>query len=225
MMQIEYKCCGAIRFEDWRSSFWFQQNESLPIIRPHGHRLVPDSCCITITANCGKRDHPSNIPYTVSNTPMLIRYCKLIWFYFVLFQGCIYRFTEELRQQLVIIGAIGLGICSINVIGMILACCLFAKLSEVKDWRLPAARVYDSSYLNDFRPETQYTKGILIDSSTTSQLPTPDLNDGISLIYRQQNCPVHSRKRLRFATNGNGNTVYHYDEDMEIDGIFPQESL
>ncbi|KAL5293375.1 CD151 family protein [Megaselia abdita] len=111
MMQIEYKCCGAIRFEDWRASYWFHQNESLPIIRLHGNRLVPDSCCITITENCGKRDHPSNIPYT----------------------GCIYRFTEELRQQLVIIGAIGLGICSINVIGMILACCLFAKLSEIKD--------------------------------------------------------------------------------------------
>lgn len=66
MMQIDYKCCGAIRFEDWRSSYWFHQNESLPIIRVHGKRLVPDTCCITITENCGKRDHPSNIPYTVS---------------------------------------------------------------------------------------------------------------------------------------------------------------
>lgn len=66
MMQIEYKCCGAIRFEDWRASYWFHQNESLPIIRLHGNRLVPDSCCITITENCGSRDHPSNIPYTVS---------------------------------------------------------------------------------------------------------------------------------------------------------------
>uniref|UniRef100_T1GVG0 Tetraspanin n=1 Tax=Megaselia scalaris TaxID=36166 RepID=T1GVG0_MEGSC len=112
LMQIEYKCCGAIRFEDWRASSWFRQNDTIaPIIRLHGERLVPDSCCITITENCGKRDHPSNIPYT----------------------GCIYRFTEELRQQLVIIGAIGLGICSMNIIGMILACCLFAKLSELKD--------------------------------------------------------------------------------------------
>lgn len=32
------------------------------------NRLVPDSCCITVRDKCGLRDHPSNIPYTVSWT-------------------------------------------------------------------------------------------------------------------------------------------------------------
>lgn len=29
--------------------------------KPAEGRLVPDSCCKTITPHCGKRDHPSNI--------------------------------------------------------------------------------------------------------------------------------------------------------------------
>ncbi|XP_055854003.1 CD151 antigen-like [Episyrphus balteatus] len=109
-MQQEYKCCGAIRFEDWRSSEWLSSNRT-DIIRPTNGRVVPDSCCVTLMDNCGLRDHPSNIPYT----------------------GCIYQFSDEMRRHLIILGAVGLGICLIHIIGMILSCCLYVKLKDPDD--------------------------------------------------------------------------------------------
>lgn len=64
-MQQEYKCCGAIRFEDWREGTWIRSRRKDLLMPPLG-RLVPDSCCFSQTELCGQRDHPSNIPYTVS---------------------------------------------------------------------------------------------------------------------------------------------------------------
>nr|XP_031834901.1 CD151 antigen-like [Nomia melanderi] len=59
-MQIEFKCCGALRFEDWLVSEWHKDEDVLK-----DFSLVPDSCCKTPTHLCGRRDHPSNIHYTV----------------------------------------------------------------------------------------------------------------------------------------------------------------
>lgn len=64
-LNCQYTCCGAIRFEDWQSSDWFQRNDSAQWPNRDG-RLVPDSCCLTLSERCGQSDHPSNIPYTVS---------------------------------------------------------------------------------------------------------------------------------------------------------------
>lgn len=55
---LQFKCCGAVRFEDWEYSKW-------RILDLSGENLVPDSCCKTTMINCGKRDHPSNIYYSV----------------------------------------------------------------------------------------------------------------------------------------------------------------
>lgn len=65
-MQQDYKCCGAIRFEDWREGTWIRSRRKDLLMPPLG-RAVPDSCCFTQTELCGVRDHPSNIPYTVSS--------------------------------------------------------------------------------------------------------------------------------------------------------------
>ena len=66
-MQQDYKCCGAVRFEDWKGSMWIRSRRKDKLTLPE-NRLVPDSCCFTETELCGVRDHPSNIPYTVSGT-------------------------------------------------------------------------------------------------------------------------------------------------------------
>lgn len=60
-MQKEFKCCGALRFEDWMASEWRKDENVLK-----NSSLVPDSCCKTPSLLCGKRDHPSNIHYTVN---------------------------------------------------------------------------------------------------------------------------------------------------------------
>ena len=56
-IQERLKCCGALSYREW-------SNHDLPsnaTLDPD----FPDSCCITISENCGVRDHPSNIHYTV----------------------------------------------------------------------------------------------------------------------------------------------------------------
>lgn len=49
------------------------------------------------------------------------------------FQGCIYKMADDLKHHLILLGAIGLGICVIQVFGMILSCCLYVKLKNVLD--------------------------------------------------------------------------------------------
>lgn len=49
--------------------------------------------------------------------------------------------TEELENQLSILGAIGLGICGIQIFGMILSCCVYVKLKDVLDWQPTAAPI------------------------------------------------------------------------------------
>jgi CD151 antigen len=64
LMQQNYMCCGAVRFEEYRTSVWLKSKRR-DLIRPIENRTVPDSCCVTMTSGCGVSDHPSNIPYTV----------------------------------------------------------------------------------------------------------------------------------------------------------------
>jgi len=98
-MQIEYKCCGANLFEDWQYSHWQREKLSEGL-------KVPNSCCKTLTPQCGKSDHPSNIHYT----------------------GCRHRLAGEIRDHLLILGSVGLGICVLQIFGMIFSCCLYIKL-------------------------------------------------------------------------------------------------
>uniref|UniRef100_A0A8C3XK19 Tetraspanin 11 n=1 Tax=Chelydra serpentina TaxID=8475 RepID=A0A8C3XK19_CHESE len=53
-LQQDFKCCGSNSSADWQHSIYILSGES-------SGRVVPDSCCKTVTFKCGKRDHPSNI--------------------------------------------------------------------------------------------------------------------------------------------------------------------
>ncbi|KAL6265596.1 hypothetical protein P5V15_002391 [Pogonomyrmex californicus] len=98
---LVFKCCGALRFEDWLVSEWHKDEEVLK-----NGSVVPDSCCKTPTLLCGKRDHPSNIQYT----------------------GCIYKFLETTKDHLIILGAVGLGLSVLELFGIVLGSCLYIKL-------------------------------------------------------------------------------------------------
>lgn len=103
-LQREFSCCGAGSFADWRASQWLRNtdfNQSSP-------NLTPDSCCRTFRPGCATRDHPSNIYYT----------------------GCIPRLERYLREHLIILGAVGLGICCLQIFGMIFSCCLVLRLKR-----------------------------------------------------------------------------------------------
>ncbi|KAK1784939.1 hypothetical protein P4O66_018371 [Electrophorus voltai] len=100
-LQQEFKCCGSKNFSEWRESLWIRSNEATG-------RKVPDSCCKTPTEYCGKRDHPSNI-YKVEG-------------------GCITKLENFILAHLKIIGAVGVGIASVQIVGMIFTCCLYRNL-------------------------------------------------------------------------------------------------
>lgn len=57
--------------------------------------MVPDSCCKTVVAHCGQRDHASNI-YKVEG-------------------GCITKLETFIQEHLRVIGAVGIGIACVQV--------------------------------------------------------------------------------------------------------------
>ncbi|XP_038663282.1 CD151 antigen-like [Scyliorhinus canicula] len=100
-LQQEFRCCGSNNSKDWQESRWVKEKLS-------GERIVPDSCCKTVTNGCGKRDHPSNI-YKVEG-------------------GCITKLEGFIMAHLKIIGAVGIGIACVQIFGMIFTCCLYRNL-------------------------------------------------------------------------------------------------
>ncbi|XP_042351867.1 CD151 antigen-like isoform X4 [Plectropomus leopardus] len=101
-LQQEFKCCGSLNSSDWADCLWIQAAEN--------ERLVPDSCCKSPSELCGIRDHPSNI-YRVEG-------------------GCIMKLEEFILSQLYILGAVGIGIAFLQLVGMMFTCCLYQNLKE-----------------------------------------------------------------------------------------------
>lgn len=101
-LQSYFKCCGEKSFEDWRDSAWYTSPAN------HYNGTVPDSCCKTLTEGCGVNQHPSNI-----NT-----------------EGCVYSYEALIRIQLIVIGGVGLGLCILQIFGMIFACCMAKRVQR-----------------------------------------------------------------------------------------------
>ncbi|KAM7292599.1 CD151 antigen [Ixodes scapularis] len=102
-LQSSFKCCGANSYQDWQRSEWLR-------LKPRTPNKVPDSCCKTTTSGCGGLVHPSNVYY----------------------DGCINALDEQIREHLIIVGAVGLGICLVQVFGMIFSCCLYLRLRDYR---------------------------------------------------------------------------------------------
>ncbi|XP_061888681.1 CD151 antigen-like [Entelurus aequoreus] len=100
-LQQEFKCCGSNNSSDWEQSVWIRSSNG-------DGRVVPDSCCKTPSELCGRGGHPSNI-YKVEG-------------------GCISKLEEFIQDHLKIIGAVGVGIGSVQIIGMVFTCCLYRSL-------------------------------------------------------------------------------------------------
>eukprot|EP00062_Callorhinchus_milii_P027079 gi/632989957/ref/XP_007883926.1/ PREDICTED: CD151 antigen [Callorhinchus milii] len=100
-LQQEFRCCGSNSSQDWRESQWVKSGDS-------GGRQVPDSCCKTMSIGCGVSLHPSNI-YKVEG-------------------GCITKLEQFILNHLKIIGAVGIGIACVQIVGMLFTCCLYRSL-------------------------------------------------------------------------------------------------
>ncbi|XP_013417132.1 CD151 antigen [Lingula anatina] len=104
-LQQWHKCCGTGSFEDWRYSKWLR---SVPT-----NNTAPDSCCKSTSTGCAVRNHPSNIYY----------------------DGCLTKLARYLKGHIIIIGAVGLGMCFVQVFGIIFACCLARRIKEWNEYR------------------------------------------------------------------------------------------
>ncbi|XP_061617565.1 CD151 antigen-like isoform X2 [Phyllopteryx taeniolatus] len=102
-LQQEFKCCGSNNSSDWAESVWIRSNDG-------NGRVVPDSCCKTPSELCGRGEHPSNI-YKVEG-------------------GCISKLEKFIQDHLKIIGAVGVGIACVQIIGMVFTCCLYRRLKS-----------------------------------------------------------------------------------------------
>ncbi|XP_058608249.1 CD151 antigen, like isoform X3 [Onychostoma macrolepis] len=103
-LQQEFKCCGSNSSSDWVESVWIRSREA-------DSRLVPDSCCKSpVIKLCGRRAHPSNI-YKVEG-------------------GCITKLENFILNHLQIIGAVGVGIACVQIVGMFFTCCLYRSLKS-----------------------------------------------------------------------------------------------
>eukprot|EP00095_Tigriopus_kingsejongensis_P002012 maker-scaffold419_size176504-snap-gene-0.32 protein:Tk02012 transcript:maker-scaffold419_size176504-snap-gene-0.32-mRNA-1 annotation:"cd151 antigen-like" len=101
-IQQQYKCCGGEIFEDWHQSPWY--------FAASKRNKVPDSCCKSMSNSCGRRDHPSNIPYT----------------------GCRHPMAIEMRKNMVILGGLGLGGSILVMCILLFSLLFFRNLSRME---------------------------------------------------------------------------------------------
>ncbi|XP_068611347.1 tetraspanin-11 [Brachionichthys hirsutus] len=100
-LQQDFKCCGSNGSHDWMASAYVSSE-------PAEGRVVPDSCCKTVTPYCGERDHPSNV-YKVEG-------------------GCITKLERFLADHLLVIGAVGIGVACLQICGMVFSSCLYRRI-------------------------------------------------------------------------------------------------
>lgn len=102
-LQSKLQCCGLNNYKDWNSSTWYKDNKD---------KEVPPSCCKLI----------SNMPscYQRKHFDMTKIYTT----------GCVGKLDDFVQKHLLIIGAIGVAISCIQLLGMMFACALFCSIDD-----------------------------------------------------------------------------------------------
>ncbi|KAK5643230.1 hypothetical protein RI129_007075 [Pyrocoelia pectoralis] len=106
-LNLNTTCLTNYKIDQQKTEYstWRKQNLS-------GDNLVPDSCCKTIAPNCGAVIRPSNINYN----------------------SCLTKMGDHMRGHLFILCVVGLGICCIQIFGVIFSCQLYFKLKDYLDY-------------------------------------------------------------------------------------------
>lgn len=106
-MQQKLKCCGASNYTDWLIyTAWISE--------PGNRGNTPDSCCKNVTTGCGKGE-AAKLEQDVHK---------------IYTDACVPKLETELKDSLVWIGAVVLGIGLAQIIGVILACCLMKGIKD-----------------------------------------------------------------------------------------------
>jgi len=93
-MQIDFQCCGVQNYTNWRGA-----------TTGLGADSVPYSCCnrtqIQETCGMGQLDNPTQIHTN----------------------GCIDGFTAWVKENIYVVGGVGIGLAFIQIFGVIITCC------------------------------------------------------------------------------------------------------
>lgn len=103
-------CCGSKGPSDWLRSEWHASQSA-----NHVNASVPEACCKVGFEGC-------NLQFESQD---------------VYAQGCLPIFQDIIREQLIIVGGLGLGLCFLQLFGIIVACCLAKSIRKrrVECWQ------------------------------------------------------------------------------------------
>jgi len=100
--QIDFECCGVHNYTEWEEKF--------------GTNEVPDSCCrpeFQDNEGCGK-----NIDKATANDKIYAD------------KGCLNEFEQWVEDNIYMVGGVGIGLAFVQVVGIILACCLARTIKK-----------------------------------------------------------------------------------------------
>jgi len=103
VVQREIGCCGTQEFRDWSNTTFSDKSN------------VPDSCCLSDIAGCGK----SILTQNDDNAAMKVHT-----------QGCFKSFSEQIKSNISAVGGVGIGIGILQFVGMVFAACLSRSLKK-----------------------------------------------------------------------------------------------
>lgn len=94
-------CCGSVNYTDWWKNPGFANTSS-----------VPDSCCKHPAKDCGLGALAQTNPTEISQV------------------GCANKMIEWAERNIIIIGVVALALAFIQIVGIIIACCLAAAIRK-----------------------------------------------------------------------------------------------
>jgi len=105
-MQQEFQCCGVEDYLDWQDSYFIKQKTT--------ELKTPTSCCKTVSDDCSKSDHPSNI-YRVLGAKKM---------------GCLSQLIDYFKNHLFILCITGISVALLEILVMVLSCCLKKSIKK-----------------------------------------------------------------------------------------------
>jgi len=106
--QKTVECCGASGPIDWQTSKWYTTYAKDPVSKDK----VPDSCCKTESAGCGKKDKI----YTDKDT--------------IYTKGCIEQGKTFVKDNLYLVGGVGVGIAVVQLLAILMGACLICSFKD-----------------------------------------------------------------------------------------------
>jgi len=114
-MQVELKCCGGVHWTDYRNNTNFDL----------ATRPVPLTCCVL------SNDDPSEpIPSDQSQCFADARQNTLTSSDYLHLTGCSESLGDWFNDKAVILIGVGIGICVLQIIGIIFACCVRKEIND-----------------------------------------------------------------------------------------------